>query len=667
MTRILTFLVFFLALCGTAAAQCSFSNPTACGSPGVNNLAVGGNLTVLGSTTLSSLNNTPIGNITPSTGAFTTLGASGTTTLGTGSTTYLQLSGDPSVPNISTAGGATNIDMKFIAKGTGGFQFGSATSGNMLRLFAASGSGGGLLTLTQPNAATSPIVMGLTTNTTGLQWNNVQQQFVRNWTYAGLFSDALNSPFTLSQSIQGTSANTDDYGIARLTQSYTNFQSGFGARGLQVWTQAQTGTVAHLIGLRVSVSQESQPGQAATWTTSHAYTPTGQLIANGTNLYRLTTPGTSASGGGGPTGTGGAITDGTAVWAWDAPLENQNELVGLGVQNTAQFNIGGISSAPVGDNFGAVIGANSSVAATFYNQNVVAELDDDMLGTANRAATLQLVKRGNQGFNQDWGISFAMGGSNAWVNPLIFQSAVDPNGVAIAFEDQNTAGLQTMAGALDMRMVTATGTSTGGGGFLLRGPNWSWVQSGAINLRYGAVTPTSSGLSFDVPNTELTAAVPTGDGSNWSIGMWAKDQYGNYVTIATVSGTAPATVALQIKGQVPVGSVPATSTFTSVTPNSFILTATGTAVRPVAFTATLTYAAPGTPTLAIGPTSATQISLGNSGSNTTLAGTLTLATSTTGAATQTFTNSPCSGLTSERWVPVAITGQTGTWYVPACQ
>jgi hypothetical protein len=103
-------------------------------------------------------------------------------------------------------------------------------------------------------------------------------------------------------------------------------------------------------------------------------------------------------------------------------------------------------------------------------------------------------------------------------------------------------------------MVTATGTSTGGGGFLLRGPNWSWVQSGAINLRYGAVTPTSSGLSFDVPNTELTAAVPTGDGSNWSIGMWAKDQYGNYVTIATVSGTAPATVALQIKGQVPVGS-----------------------------------------------------------------------------------------------------------------
>jgi hypothetical protein len=72
-------------------------------------------------------------------------------------------------------------------------------------------------------------------------------------------------------------------------------------------------------------------------------------------------------------------------------------------------------------------------------------------------------------------------------------------------------------------------------------------------------------------------------------------------------------------------------------------------------------------TFTLGGTSATAINVGNSGSNTTLAGTLTLATSTTGAATQTFTNSPCSGLTSERWVPVAITGQTGTWYVPACQ
>jgi hypothetical protein len=43
------------------------------------------------------------------------------------------------------------------------------------------------------------------------------------------------------------------------------------------------------------------------------------------------------------------------------------------------------------------------------------------------------------------------------------------------------------------------------------------------------------------------------------------------------------------------------------------------------------------------------------------------ASSATGAATQTFTNAPCAtSLTTEQWVPVSITGQTGTWYVPAC-
>lgn len=41
--------------------------------------------------------------------------------------------------------------------------------------------------------------------------------------------------------------------------------------------------------------------------------------------------------------------------------------------------------------------------------------------------------------------------------------------------------------------------------------------------------------------------------------------------------------------------------------------------------------------------------------------------SSTGAGTQTLTNSPCTGLTTEQWIPVEITGQTGKWYVPACQ
>ncbi len=41
--------------------------------------------------------------------------------------------------------------------------------------------------------------------------------------------------------------------------------------------------------------------------------------------------------------------------------------------------------------------------------------------------------------------------------------------------------------------------------------------------------------------------------------------------------------------------------------------------------------------------------------------------STTGAGIATFTNSPCTILTTEQWIPVEITGQTGTWYLAACQ
>lgn len=54
-------------------------------------------------------------------------------------------------------------------------------------------------------------------------------------------------------------------------------------------------------------------------------------------------------------------------------------------------------------------------------------------------------------------------------------------------------------------------------------------------------------------------------------------------------------------------------------------------------------------------------------SNITLSEPLKFAASSTGASTQTFTNSPCSGLTTARWISVQITGQTGTWFVPACQ
>jgi hypothetical protein len=65
----------------------------------------------------------------------------------------------------------------------------------------------------------------------------------------------------------------------------------------------------------------------------------GEHRTSGGNLYRCTTAGTTASSGG-PTGTGGSITDGAAVWAYvqvgsDMELSNTSIAVGQQVTITA--------------------------------------------------------------------------------------------------------------------------------------------------------------------------------------------------------------------------------------------------------------------------------------------------------------------------------------------
>lgn len=58
-----------------------------------------------------------------------------------------------------------------------------------------------------------------------------------------------------------------------------------------------------------------QTNAGSAWATSTAYATGKQIVANG-NLYLATAGGTSASTGTGPSGTGGAITDGTVTWQY---------------------------------------------------------------------------------------------------------------------------------------------------------------------------------------------------------------------------------------------------------------------------------------------------------------------------------------------------------------
>ena len=70
-------------------------------------------------------------------------------------------------------------------------------------------------------------------------------------------------------------------------------------------------------GLTYISAVNQSPAPAAAWATSTAVT-VGQQRAVGTNVYTCTTPGTTASSGTGPSGTGTGITDGSAVWSYTA-------------------------------------------------------------------------------------------------------------------------------------------------------------------------------------------------------------------------------------------------------------------------------------------------------------------------------------------------------------
>ena len=80
-----------------------------------------------------TVDNSPVGATTPSTGKFTTLTSTGTATLANGSTTYVQAIGDASYPGVYAAGG-TNTPLVLQPLGTGALQAqktdSTATGGN---------------------------------------------------------------------------------------------------------------------------------------------------------------------------------------------------------------------------------------------------------------------------------------------------------------------------------------------------------------------------------------------------------------------------------------------------------------------------------------------------------------------------------------------------------
>lgn len=211
--------------------------PTARTSLGLGTLAVqNANAAAI---TGGTINGTALGGTTPAAGAFTTLGATGTTTLGSGSTNYIQVAGGGAgAPvTVTPAGGDASIDIRFA----------NANRGRVStpRLMIGTDSLG--------SATAAPRVFSLNTSAA---MAGLSQQIVR-WDFAISGSPSVAPYFANSF---GFNSDTLDRGV--LFDFYTSMQSG--------WSGTRT-----MLESRLTIN-----GPAATLNGSFQTALSGQAIAN---------------------------------------------------------------------------------------------------------------------------------------------------------------------------------------------------------------------------------------------------------------------------------------------------------------------------------------------------------------------------------------------------
>lgn len=118
-----------------------------------------------------SVNNAPVGNTTPSTGAFTTLSASGAATLnGVGNKVTVSGTGSTYTVNPATTGSENNVNIGATTPGTGAFTTLSSTGLSTLASLSVAGAAtlANLVIGTSGNSITAPVAdaIGFTTNGT---------------------------------------------------------------------------------------------------------------------------------------------------------------------------------------------------------------------------------------------------------------------------------------------------------------------------------------------------------------------------------------------------------------------------------------------------------------------------------------------------------------------
>jgi len=255
--------------------------------------------------------------------------------------------------------------------------------------------------------------------------------------------------------------------------------------------------------------------------------------------------------------------------------------VGMGGQVYGNHNLGGVSTGfgTTQMGMGAIFGANPRVklgaGGTYYNGCVGEEIGAEMLAgsSASYFAVLQLVLEQSHAVHGVTRDSMLMFGGQAGITAgareiMLIGSGSgewpgDPDGYILQTRNGNDADAFS-AGGIDFNAVTFDGLGDVGGGFAFRSDGFQILATAAAQVGYGKIDGSSGGLKITAPYSILsgTPTVAAG-GTGWSVGEIAADIYGNIVEVATLSGSAVATVTVLRRGwteSVPGGAV----TFTSV-------------------------------------------------------------------------------------------------------
>jgi hypothetical protein len=293
----------------------------------------------------------------------------------------------------------------------------------------------------------------------------------------------------------------------------------------------------------------------------------------------------------------------TTTWA---SRSAQPYLVGAQIYNDVAFNEGGTSGTANG--IGHVVGFSCwprlKTGATFFNDlngmeiNLSAQTGSSML----QKIGISIVKTNDDAVSGSLGADVAIiicdqiSTTATWAYGILFgndasQWSIASTGTLLgAQETQNpTSSLQaTVAYGVDWKRVKFTSGAWRSMGALIDGGGNFTGQS--LALKGWTVTGSSTSLTIDYAMQVVTAAAVASGGSNWTVGDRATTPDGTILEVATLSGSAAATVTILVPG-------------TSASPpgNPVTVTATnGTVFRATvtAFTVNLTWAAANTLSLA---------------------------------------------------------------------